>query len=119
MPISVELRQILFRYSKGTAAHEHRTYLFNTKNGTQISARNFLRDFKSLGKKVGITGVRISPHTCRHTFAVNYLRKGGNLEFLRRIMGHSSILVTQKYLRSLGVEDLQAVHNKLSLLSRG
>lgn len=44
-------------------------------------------------------------------------RKGGNLEFLRRILGHSSILTTQKCLRSLGVADLQAVHNNLSMLS--
>jgi integrase/recombinase XerD len=57
------------------------------------------------------------PHTLRHTFACEYLRRGGNLEFLRRILGHGSILTTQKYLRSLGVEDLQAAHEGLSPLT--
>ena len=123
IPFSHELRKILFRYaSDGRRSKSMGTpstsILFGTKYNTQLTTRNFLRDFKILGKELGITGVRFSPHTLRHTFAVNYLRRGGNLEFLRRILGHSSILTTQKYLRSLGVEDLQAVHSGLSLLAR-
>src|SRR5260370_22955938 len=86
--------------------------------GPSFTVRNFQHDFKQLCQKVAITGVRCSPHTFRHAFALNYLRRGLNLESLRRILGHSSILTTQKYLRSLGVEDLQAVHNGLSLLTR-
>jgi integrase/recombinase XerD len=67
---------------------------------------------------VGVSDVRCSFHTLRHTFAVNYLRKGGNLYYLQRILGHSSITTTERYLRSLGIEDLQKVHDGLSLLSR-
>ena len=74
---------------------------------------------KQLSKKINITGIRFSPHTLRHTFAVNYLRRGGNLFYLSKILGHSSVTTTQKYLQSLGIEDLQAAHNKLSLLGRG
>jgi integrase/recombinase XerD len=114
VPVSSELRKILWRYMQRPTPK----FVFGTKNNTQITVRNFLRDFKKLGKKLHVTGVRVSPHTLRHTFAVNYLKRGGNLEFLRRILGHSSILTTQKYLRSLGVEDLQAVHSGLSLLTR-
>ena len=124
VPFSFELRKRLFRYVNpvkdsvpGSAPTP--TLLFGTKNNTKVSVRNIERDFEILGKSVGITGVRFSPHTLRHSFAVGYLRAGGNLEFLRRILGHSSILTTQKYLRSLGVEDLRAVHNSLSLLTRG
>jgi integrase/recombinase XerD len=116
VPFSLELRKILWRWLQRGAANEARL-VFETRNGTQMSNRNFLRGFKDLGHKLGIQGVRISPHTCRHTFACEYLRRGGNLEFLRRILGHSSILTTQKYLRSLGVEDLQAAHEGLSPLT--
>ena len=49
--------------------------------------------------------------------AVSYLRAGGNLFYLSRILGHSSVTTTEKYLQSLGVEDLQAVHDRLSLLN--
>ena len=119
VPISQELRKVLFRYLHTigrTQSIPGQTLLFATKHHTKLTVRNFLRDFKKLGERLRIKDVRISPHTLRHTFAVNYLRRGGNLEFLRRILGHSSILTTQKYLKSLGVEDLQAVHSGLSLL---
>jgi len=72
---------------------------------------------KLICERLGMTGVRCSPHTLRHTFAVSYLRAGGNLFYLSRILGHTSVTTTEKYLQSLGVEDLQAVHDRLSLLN--
>lgn len=116
VPFSGELRKKLWRY----AQQRHVTLpilVFGTKNNTQVSVRNLERDFKMLGQKIGIEGVRFSPHTLRHSFAVQYLKNGGNLEYLRRILGHTSLSTTQKYLRSLGVEDLGAVHSSLSPLS--
>jgi integrase/recombinase XerD len=117
VPFSLELRKVLWRWRQRGAPGPDSGLLFATRNNTQITVRNFLREFKTLGTKLGISGVRLSPHTCRHTFACEYLRRGGNLEFLRRILGHSSILTTQKYLRSLGVADLQAAHEGLSPLT--
>ena len=49
------------------------------------------------------------PHALRHTFATEYLRAGGDLESLRRIMGHSSLVTTQIYLHLLIVE-LEHLH---------
>jgi integrase/recombinase XerD len=115
IPFSQELRRVLWRYLKGSTIGPK--FAFGTKYNTKVTVRNLERDFQVLGKKCGITGVRFSPHTLRHTFAVSYLRNGGNLEFLRRILGHTSLATTQKYLRSLGVEDLGAVHSSLSPLS--
>ena len=43
----------------------------------------------------------IHPHTLRHSFAVNYLRQAdspNDLVILRKLLGHSSILTTMKYL---------------------
>ena len=113
VPFSSELRKHLWRYVNQRSL----ITVFGTKNNTNLSVRNLERDFRVLGQKLGITGVRFSPHTLRHTFAVSYLRAGGNLEFLRRILGHSSLSTTQKYLNSLGVEDLGAVHQQFSPLS--
>lgn len=114
VPMSLELRRVLYRWT----GKQNADFIFATRTGIKLTVRNFERDFKELCRRLAITGVRCSPHTCRHSFACEYLRRGGNLEFLRRILGHSSILTTQQYLRSLGVEDLKAVHNGLSLLSR-
>jgi len=44
-----------------------------------------------LGKRAEITGVRVSAHTFRHTFAVNFLRAGGTLRHLQEILGHANM----------------------------
>ncbi len=52
-------------------------------------------------------GVRFrKPHTTRHTFATWYLRAGGKIERLSRILGHASIAVTSSHYAHLNVDDL-------------
>jgi site-specific recombinase XerD len=114
VPMSLELRKLLFRWLQKCP----RDFVFGTRSGTQMTARNAQRDIKDLCRKLGFTGVRCSPHTFRHTFAVSYLRAGGNLFYLSKILGHTSIKTTERYLQSVQVDDLQAVHDRLSLLSR-
>jgi site-specific recombinase XerD len=114
VPLSVEMRKILYRYSVKNSGPGR--LLFGTRKNTLVTVRNFERDLKVIGRKLGITGVRFSPHTLRHTFAVAYLRNGGNLFYLSKILGHTSVTITQRYLQSLDVTDLQAVHDRLSPL---
>jgi site-specific recombinase XerD len=106
--------KLIYRYMR----ENPNRFVFGTRNQTMCSIRNLQRDFRAMCKKLCITGVRCSPHTLRHTFAVSYLRAGGNLFYLSKILGHTSVKTTERYLQSLGVEDLQKVHNGLSLLSR-
>ena len=114
VPLSSEGRKILYRYIRETPNR----FVFGTRNQTMCSIRNLQRDFRAICKKLLISGVRCSPHTLRHTFAVSYLRAGGNLFYLSKILGHTSVKTTERYLQSLGVEDLQAVHNGLLAIIR-
>jgi integrase/recombinase XerD len=114
LPFSFEMRKLLFRWSQ---QHSF-PLLFPSIHGCHVNLRNLLRDFKWLQNQLGITGVRFSPHTFRHTFAVHYLRRGGNVFYLQKLLGHSTLEMTNRYARSLGIADLQAVHDKLSLLTR-
>jgi len=115
VPLSTDMRRLLYRYAvKYSGAGK---LLFGTRNNRRVTTRNFQRDFKAIGKKLGITGVRLSPHTLRHTFAVSYLRAGGNLYYLSRLLGHSSVKTTETYLKSVNVDELQAVHDRLSPLT--
>jgi site-specific recombinase XerD len=50
--------------------------------------------------------VRCSAHTLRHTFAVSYLRAGGNLFYFSKILGHSTLKTTERYVQSLDAGDL-------------
>jgi integrase/recombinase XerD len=113
VPVSLELRKSLFRFLK---THTF-DLVFCTRDGKPLMYRNILRDFKNLAHQLGISGVRISFHTLRHTFAVNYVRHGGNIFYLQRAMGHTDLSMTRRYV-NLQTEDLQKAHMKLSTLSR-
>lgn len=53
---------------------------------------------------------RVTPHTLRHTFATRLLRSCGNLETVRKAMGHRSITTTSAYYSHLVQDDVdQAV----------
>jgi site-specific recombinase XerD len=118
VPMSLTGRRWIYSWLAAQERSEAFAYVFGTRCGTHLSIRNAQRDLAQLCEKAGVQGVRCSPHTFRHTFAVMYLRGGGNVEYLRRILGHSEIETTQRYLRSLGHEDLLAVHDRLSPLGR-
>lgn len=53
----------------------------------------------------------------RHTFATEYLKRGGSVAYLQRILGHSSITTTMAYVH-LQTADLQSVHERMSILGR-
>ena len=48
-----------------------------------------------------ISGVSFHLHQFRHTFAVNFLNRGGDIAKLRQLLGHRDIRMTSAYLRCL------------------
>lgn len=113
IPFSHELRKAFWIHHR-----EHRgCYTFSTSHGTKLSRRNALRDFKNLCKKVGVTPPPRALHSLRHYFACHYLKQGGNLGYLQRILGHSRSTTTEIYLRAVQPSDLVQAHSSLSVLS--
>jgi integrase len=45
-----------------------------------------------------------NPHKIRHSFAVNFLRQGGNIVTLSQLLGHSDIRITMEYLKIVPVD---------------
>ena len=110
IPFSFELRRILMRYTDGEG------FLFRTRDGRKLGRRNVLRDTKRLCRTLGFVPPARTLHSCRHTFAVNYLRRGGSVFHLQKVLGHQTLEMTRRY-ANLMTEDLQAVHQKVSLLA--
>jgi len=52
---------------------------------------------KRIARKADIKK-NVSPHVLRHTFAVNYLNRGGDIAKLKQILGHASLSTTGIYL---------------------
>ena len=46
-----------------------------------------------------------SVHLLRHTYSARFMKSGGNIYALSKILGHSNVAITENYLRSLGVND--------------
>jgi integrase/recombinase XerD len=112
VPYSVELRRYLF---KAIQKLHPECLVFSTRRGTMMQKDNALRAVKSLCRELGFEPPARTLHAFRHTFAVNYIRRGGSLFHLQRSLGHTTLEMTRKYV-NLTTDDLTAVHQRVSLL---
>jgi integrase/recombinase XerD len=87
------------RYRKAPVDEPH---VFLGHKGLPMSVNGLDQLMRRLARRAKITGVRCSPHTFRHTFSVNFLRQGGDLYVLSRLLGHESVQITTGvYLQAL------------------
>lgn len=74
-----------------------------------ISPESINRTLKNIMKLNTVKiNKNVSMHTGRHTFATNFLRKGGNVRDLQQILNHSSILTTMIYVHIVESESNMA-----------
>ena len=112
VPFSVELRRYLF---KAIQKSQPESRVFSTRVGTQMQKDNALRAVKTLCRSLGFEPPMRTLHAFRHTFALNYVRRGGSMFHLQRSLGHTTLEMTRKYV-NLTTDDLTAVHQRVSLL---
>jgi site-specific recombinase XerD len=88
-----------------------------TKRGAPLSANGVRIMLRELGRFAGIEGKRCSPHSLRHFFACACLNAGMSGFELMRLLGHTELDMTKRYL-ALTQADLQKAHRNASPVDR-
>jgi len=70
-------------------------FLFGGQNPT--TPRTIQKIIKKAAAKIGVPFKQITPHTLRHSFATNLMNTGLDIRAVQEMLGHTSILTTQRY----------------------
>ena len=112
IPLNRDIKRILqeyLKYRKGDAED----YLFCNVFGKQLVRSTVYHSFYEYNKNRGIE--KTGMHRYRHTFAKKWVLAGGNVVTLQKILGHSSLDITQNYLNLL-VSDIQKEIEEFNIL---
>jgi site-specific recombinase XerD len=114
--------ELLWKY-----IHHYRRYhdkseraIFMNRYGQPLTPSGVGQLLIEIKKRAGIEDVRVSPHTFRHTFARMYLEQDGEVYKLSRLLGHSKVAVTERYLEDFQSREArrgQSEHSPLSLFA--
>lgn len=89
-------------------------YLFPVKNsGFTLQVSDFEKNFAKYCRRSGIKK-RVSPHTLRNNFAKRCLLSGMDIYSLSRILGHTSVSVTEQAYLDITDQDLKKQYGRFS-----
>lgn len=86
-------------------------FLVKGRNDKPLNRNSVAHLLARMGKRAQVSGV--DAHRFRHTFAIQYLRNGGDIYTLQRLLGHRSLEIVKNYLR-LSEMDAGNAHKKAS-----
>ncbi len=114
VPFSDKTSQVLKEYAAARAQRVIQApNFFLGRTGKPLERHKIRKLVAKYGAKAGIRGVRVSPHSLRHTFAILYIRGGGDAFSLQLILGHADPSTTKIYI-NLAQSDIADQHQKFS-----
>ena len=112
IPINPTLQIHLSEYLKERKDYQSQFLFVSSRKDEQLFEGGIRHWVKRLKR---ISGVKFHLHQIRHTFACNLARNNISLPKLQKLMGHTDLRMTERYVRSLGVEHLIDDILKLSI----
>ena len=83
------------------------SHVFLTETGRSMNPSAIQKQFRRWSKR---TGVKITPHMLRHTFATQAHRRGMDLLVLQKALGHSDLEMVRHY-AAVDDEDVRRAHS--------
>ncbi len=118
--LSKRSRQLLHRYmTRERRAASDVSAVFVGRTGRQLRPEGLDRRLYKLRDQAGLQGVRVGAHTWRHTMAFNFIAAGGDIFRLSRLLGHSSVAVTQGYLSAFNSREARKGSSVLDSMGVG
>ena len=115
LPISSRTAQALWKYLATRSSPPSGSILFATIHERGLDRQQLRHLVERIGIRAGVDDVH--PHRFRHTFAITFLRNGGNVYALQRILGHSTMEMVKRYL-SIAQVDIETAHRDASPVAR-
>lgn len=100
-------RKSLWKYLTERGENHPGEPLFLSDDRERMTAHGLYMLVKLIGERAKVPNAH--PHRYRHTMAVQWIVNGGDLARLRIVLGHRSIVVTQRYLQ-IAQPDIAKAH---------
>ncbi len=88
---------------------EDRDVVMMNHKGKPLTSRGVSERLQEFAKKYDIPKEVMHPHSFRHFFAIEFLKRNNNISFLADLLGHGSVNITQIYLRQSQEEQKSAI----------
>ncbi len=111
VPISSRTAKSIWRYLTTRPNSIDKDPLFASTDDLHLNRHSLHRLLYRIGQRANIR--KVHPHRFRHTFAINFLRNGGNIYVLQDILGHSTLDMVKRYLK-LTDQDADDSHRNAS-----
>jgi site-specific recombinase XerD len=114
IPINKVLRLHIEEYIKERNEHKYKTEYFvvSTNKDSGLTVHGYKHLVNRLRK---LSGINFHLHQFRHSFACNLVRADVGISKIQKLMGHLDLRMTQRYVRSIDVEDMRDDVDKLSI----
>jgi integrase/recombinase XerD len=110
-------RRALLTWARRRGGIEGAELLFVNRYGQALSPCTFDQRMKGYTRDAGIAAKRLSPHALRHFFALSFLKNGGDVMALQKLLGHASLDMVRNYV-NMTDDDALSKHRQASPLDR-
>ncbi len=115
VPFGFRVARALVKYMKWRGEIPGQEFVFVDKLKQKMKLRQVEKIVEDAARKAGVE--RVHCHRFRHTFALNWVKRGGDAFSLQRVLGHTTLDMVRNYVNLAG-EDVVAKHRQFGMVDK-